>query len=51
LHSAQTDRREGESGVKAYDCRGVEQRGERHDRTLMAGGLDGEPWTPKRAWP
>jgi hypothetical protein len=30
LHGAETDRREGESGVVLDDRRGVEQRGERH---------------------
>ena len=30
LHGAEPDRREGESGVKPYDRRGVEERGERH---------------------
>jgi hypothetical protein len=53
LHSAETDRREGESGVKPYNCRRIEQRGEGHDRVLAAEihGLDREVRTPKRAWP
>jgi hypothetical protein len=36
LHRAQTDRRKGESNMKPYDCRGVEQWGQRHDRILVA---------------
>ena len=34
LHGAETDRREGESGVQPDDRRGVEQRGEGHIGTL-----------------
>ena len=37
LDSAKADRREGESGVKPYDWRGVEQRGERHIAILGVG--------------
>ena len=37
LHGAETDRREGESGVQPDDRRGVEQRGEGHIGTLGVG--------------
>ena len=37
LHCAETDRREGESGMNPDDRRGVEQRGERHIAILGVG--------------
>jgi hypothetical protein len=53
LYGAETDRHEGESGVKRYDRWGVEQRGERHDPILVGEfrGLDRDAGRPKRAWP